>query len=72
MVTQVLHAGWGCYTMEELVSHAEELALSPEDCGKPLEGVREALMLAVWKEMGLRRVFRMNQKVISRQEVTAA
>lgn len=38
--------------MEDLVSHAEELALSLEDCGKSLGGCREA---AVWKEMGLRR-----------------
>lgn len=28
-----------CYVMEDLVSHAEELALSLEDCGKSLEGV---------------------------------
>lgn len=27
------------YIMEDLVSHAEELALFLEDCGKPLEGV---------------------------------
>lgn len=72
IVTQVLHAGWGCYIMEDLVSHTKEFALSPEDCGNPLEWVREVLMSAVWKKMGLRRVLRMSQEVMCRQEVMAA
>lgn len=48
IVMEVLHAGWDCYIMEDLVSHAKELALSPEDSGKPLEGLGQgALMAAV-------------------------
>lgn len=54
-VAEVLGVGGESYVTEELVSHAEELALSPQSRGEPLRGHREkSTQVSCCEETGLR------------------